>query len=188
MMSKSNIIILGREHIVRQPRQSLGLEHTINSVYYGFMKSNKIDWSLWQFTRSITSDILFQHNALRYKYRGHLDQIVHTTEIHHTAISLIQWLRHISYAERARWTLIKYFDAIAAVWLWIAETLVWEFQQEMLITLQQDAFLDFDQSVECPYIANSIQFCKQGMEEELGMRLEFGTDKGKNAEERLLHL
>ena len=48
--------------------------------------------------------------------------------------------------------------------------------------------MDLDQSVECAYIANSIQFCKEGIEEELGMRLEFGTAKGKNAEERLLHL
>ena len=58
----------------------------------------------------------------------------------------------------------------------------------MLKTLQQDGFLDLDQAVECAYIANSVQFCKQGMEEELSMRLEFGTDKGKNDEERLLHL
>ena len=128
------------------------------------MKSNKIDWSLSQFTRSITSDILFQHNALRYKYRGHLDQIAHTTEIHHTAMSLMQWLHHISHSEHARWTFIKYFDAIAAVWLWIAETLVWESQQEMLKTLQQDGFLDLHQTVQCAYIANSIQVCKQVME------------------------
>ena len=65
---------------------------------------------------------------------------------------------------------------------------MWEFQQEMLKTLQQDGFLHLDQSVKCGYITNSIQFCKEGMEEDLGMRLEFGTDKGKNAEERLLHL
>ncbi|KAF8451388.1 hypothetical protein BGX38DRAFT_1183094, partial [Terfezia claveryi] len=146
-----------RDRLNEKPRQGIGLSKTLETMQYGFIQAGKIDWNTWQFKPAISKHILFNHNALRSK---HIE--IWTSES--------RW-----------WTFDRKFDAIASVWYWMAETLIWGFELEVLTTLEKDGSLELDRKADGSVDPNDIRFCEEDMQELLEYRIEFGTDKGKSA-------
>ncbi|KAF8415096.1 hypothetical protein BGX38DRAFT_1318195, partial [Terfezia claveryi] len=137
-------IDIGRDRLNEKPRQGIGLSKTLETMQYGFIQAGKIDWNTWQFKPAISKHILFNHNALRSKHIGHLAEIDYSTQVQNTSVELLQWLREIWTSESRWWTFDRKFDAIASVWYWMAETLIWGFELEVLTTLEKDGSLELD--------------------------------------------
>jgi len=74
-------------------------------------------------------------------------------------MQLFQWLRKIWGEENTWWTFRRKFDAVSAVWLWVAEILVWEFQKEVLSVLEKDGIeMSALQDDSDEWIPNSVYF------------------------------
>jgi hypothetical protein len=156
---------------------------------YGFIKHGKIDWSTWEFKPEITNHILFTHNALRSRHARNLERINYTAAVLRHSILLFQWLRSIWDQENSWWTFRRKFDAVSAVWLWVVEVLVWEFQKEVLSVLEKDGWdLGEFKDDTNDWIPNAISFDTTDMPKVLNYRMEFASNKGKSALERLRHL
>jgi hypothetical protein len=157
-------------------------------MHYGFIQNGKIDWKAWQFKPAITQNILFTHNALRSKYRTHLAQIDYSSQIQNTSVELMRWLMEIWMCTDAAWSFKHKFDAISTVWYWMAETLIWVFEMEVLTTLEKDGVLELERAEDGSIDPNSVRFCLDDLVCHLDCPIDWGTHKGKTALERLLHL
>ncbi|KAF8433295.1 hypothetical protein BGX38DRAFT_1146187 [Terfezia claveryi] len=85
--------------------------------------------------------------------------------VQNTSVELLQWLREIWTSASQWWTFDRKFDAIVSVWYWMAETLIWGFELEVLTTLEKDGSLELDRNTDSSIDPNDIRFCEEDMQE-----------------------
>jgi hypothetical protein len=164
------------------------LSETLSRNQYGFILGGKIDWTTWEFKPDITRHILFNHNALRSRHARSLAQVDYATKVQNMSIQLLKWLFKTWITREKAWTFEKKFDAVASVWYWFAEVMIWAFELDVLTILEKDGVIQLERDENDTIDPNSIRFCNEDMENVLDSQLSFGTEKGKSALERLLHL
>src|SRR5258705_825885 len=147
-------------------RQGVGLKETLERLGYGFIKCGKVDWKAWAFVPNMTKAILFQHNALAKSCRAYNPRIKDITGIHHRYRMVFTWLGNLLRQKRDQavpekiWRRRELFDATSAVWKWISQIIIWEFQKEVLDAVK--ASLTPDRIPE-EWIPNNIKFSHDGM-------------------------
>ena len=155
---------------------------------YGFISGGKIDWTSWQFQPHITSNILLHHNALKSRHAAQLVHVDYATQVQNFGIQLLKWRFKTWISRDKAWTFDPKFDAESMVWYWFAEVMIWAFELDVLSTLEKDGIIELERDENGQIDPNFIHLCEEELEDKLDSRLQFGTDKGKTAMERLLHL
>ena len=158
---------IGREEEGERPRsQGVGLKETVAQLGYGFIKSGKVDWNAWAFASNVTEAILFRQNALAKVVGTSRQRIKEVTGIHTRYRTVFTWLADLLRQKRdeavpaKKWSLRELFDAASAVWRWISQILIWEFQKEVLDAAKASLLPNRTPD---EWIPNQIKFSRDGI-------------------------
>ena len=114
----------------------LGLKYSLSNFHYGFMNPDRINWAVWQVYPHIKHRFLFGIWQLQKPYNKAYQKIQKITSFYSSCDILLSSLSKDLESSTGHPT--NLYRSLQLIWKWLAENLVWLFQQEVLTTCKDN--------------------------------------------------